>query len=52
MQAAGGKFASDMVYANEGVDMGVGLDPEYVVANQEAILDMASAVPKTQFWRI
>ena len=52
VQAAGGKFASDMVYANQGLDMGVDLDPEDVVANQEAILDMASAEPKTQFWRI
>ena len=52
IQAAGGKFASDMVYANQGVDMGIDVDAEDVVANQEAILDMATAEPKTQFWRV
>ena len=52
IQAAGGKFASDMVYANQGVDMGIDVDAEDVVANQEAILDMTTAEPKTQFWRV
>ena len=52
VQAAGGKFASDMVYANQGVDMGVDVDAEDVVANQDTILDMSSAEPKTTFWRI
>ena len=52
VQAAGGKFASDMVYANRGVDMGVDVDAEDVVANQDTILDMSSAEPKTSFWRI
>ena len=41
-----------MVYANQGVDMGIDVDAEDVVANQEAILDMATAEPKTQFWRV
>ena len=51
IQAAGGKFASDMVYANQGVSMGIDVDAEDVVANQDAILDMGTAAPKTQFWR-
>ncbi len=51
VQAARGRFASDMVYANSGVDLGVHASGEDFADNAEAILDMSDAAPKTTFWR-
>ncbi|MAQ11517.1 MAG: hypothetical protein CMQ11_17125 [Gammaproteobacteria bacterium] len=51
IQAAGGRFASDMVYANRGVDLGTGFDYQDFVESADDILENDSAQPKTQFWR-
>ena len=51
IQAAGGRFASDMVYANTGIDLGAGATPEDFIDNAEQALDMSDAMPKTSFWR-
>ena len=51
IQAAGGRFASDMVYANRGVDLGTGFDYQDFVESADDILESDSAQPKTQFWR-
>jgi NAD(P)-dependent dehydrogenase (short-subunit alcohol dehydrogenase family) len=51
IQAAGGRYASDMVYANTGVNLGVDATSEDFADNAEQILDMSDAVPKTSFWR-
>lgn len=51
IQAAGGKFASDMVYANTGVDLGFDSDAEDFIEAADAALDMSDAQPKTTFWR-
>ena len=51
IQAARGRFASDMVYANTGVSLGDQATYEDFVDNAEAILDMSAAEPKTSFWR-
>ncbi|MEJ2086962.1 MAG: SDR family NAD(P)-dependent oxidoreductase [Gammaproteobacteria bacterium] len=51
IQAAGGRFASDMVYSNTGVNLGIDLDPEDFLEAAEQALDMTDAAPKTGFWR-
>lgn len=51
IQAAGGKFASDMVYANTGIDIGIDSDAEDFIEAAEQALDMSDAEPKTSFWR-
>ena len=51
IQAAGGRFASDMVYANRGVDLGIGFDYQDFVESADDILENDSAQPKTRFWR-
>ena len=51
IQAARGRFASDAVYANTGVDMGVDFTQDDFMANAEDILDMGDAEVKTKFWR-
>ena len=51
IQAAGGKFASDMVYSNSGIDLGIDADAEDFLENAERALDMSDAEPKTTFWR-
>jgi hypothetical protein len=51
IQAAGGRFASDMVYANTGVDLGIDLDAEDFLEAADQALDMTDAAPKTSFWR-
>ena len=51
IQAARGKYASDMVYANTGVDLGEEATAEDFLAATDDILDMSDAVPKTTFWR-
>jgi NAD(P)-dependent dehydrogenase (short-subunit alcohol dehydrogenase family) len=51
IQAAGGKFASDAVYANTGIDLGVDATAEDFIENADAALDMSDAVVKTKFWR-
>ena len=51
IQAAGGKFASDMVYSNTGIDIGINADAEDFLDAAEQALDMSDAVEKTTFWR-
>ncbi|MEC8822024.1 MAG: SDR family NAD(P)-dependent oxidoreductase, partial [Pseudomonadota bacterium] len=43
IQAAGGRFASDMVYANRGVDLGTGFDYQDFVESADDILENDSA---------
>ncbi len=52
IQAAGGRFAADAVFANDGVDLGVDSTIDDVSDNAEAILDLSEARLKTTFWRI
>ncbi len=51
IQAAGGRFASDMIYSNTGVDLGADMDPEAFLEAADQALDMSDAAPKTTFWR-
>lgn len=51
IQAAGGRFASDAVFSNKGVGLGIDCTYDDVVSNSEAILDMGDAEFKTTFWR-
>ncbi|NKB99227.1 MAG: SDR family NAD(P)-dependent oxidoreductase [Pseudomonadales bacterium] len=51
IQAAGGRFASDMVFSNAGIDIGVKADAEDLLDAAEQALDMSDAEPKTTFWR-
>jgi NAD(P)-dependent dehydrogenase (short-subunit alcohol dehydrogenase family) len=51
IQAAGGRFASDMVFSNTGVDVGIDADAEDFIDVAEQALDMSAAQPKTTFWR-
>ena len=50
IQAAGGRFASDRVFANKGVDLGLDATWEDVDNQSETILDESGMVPKTRFW--
>ena len=52
VQAAGGKFASDAIYSNSGVNLGIDFDPTDLENNSEQILDLSDAELKTTFWRI
>ncbi len=51
IQAARGRFASDMVYANTGIDLGSNFTAEDYLARVDEVLDMSDAAPKTKFWR-
>ena len=51
IQAANGRFASDMVFSNETVDLGLNATYEDFVEHAEQILDTENAVLKTAFWR-
>ena len=51
IQAAGGRFASDMVFSNKGVALGLDADWDDVAENSESILDVDSASWKTTFWK-
>ena len=51
IQAAGGRFASDMIFSNKGVDLGLDATYEDVADNAEQILDTESATWKTTFWK-
>lgn len=51
IQAARGRFASDMVYANTGVEMGHEFEAEDFLDRVDEVLDMSDAEPKTKFWR-
>ncbi len=51
LQAAGGKFASDMVFSNVGMDLGLDATWEDVAENAEQILETDGMGPKTTFWR-
>ena len=52
VQAAGGKFASDAIYSNSGVNLGIDFDPTDLENHSEQILDLSDAELKTTFWRI
>jgi NAD(P)-dependent dehydrogenase (short-subunit alcohol dehydrogenase family) len=51
IQAAGGRFASDMVFSNKGVELDLDATWEDVAENSDAILDVESASWKTTFWK-
>ena len=50
IQAARGRFASDMVFANKGMDLGLDATWEDVAENSEQILEVDAAKLKTTFW--
>ena len=50
IQSAGGRFASDMVFANKGMDLGLDATWKDVAENADEILDVSSANLKTTFW--
>jgi NAD(P)-dependent dehydrogenase (short-subunit alcohol dehydrogenase family) len=51
IQAARGRFASDMIFSNKGVDLGTDATYEDFVEHAEEILDISDAEWKTKFWR-
>ena len=51
IQAAGGRFASDMVFSNKGVELDLDASWEDVAENSDTILDVDSASWKTTFWK-
>jgi NAD(P)-dependent dehydrogenase (short-subunit alcohol dehydrogenase family) len=51
IQAAGGRFASDMVFSNKGVELDLDATWEDVAENSDTILDVDSASWKTTFWK-
>lgn len=51
IQAARGRYASDMMFANKGVELGSDVTWEDVADNAEAILDIDNASLKTTFWK-
>jgi len=50
IQAARGRFASDMVFSNKGLELGLDATWEDVADNAEEILDAGAANLKTTFW--
>ena len=51
IQAAGGRFASDMMFSNKGVELDLDVTWEDVAENADMILDVAGASWKTTFWK-
>jgi len=51
IQAAGGRFASDMLFSNKGVELDLDASWEDVAENSDTILDVDSASWKTTFWK-
>ena len=51
IQAARGRFASDMIFSNKGVKLDLDATWEDVRDNSETILDTDSATWKTTFWK-
>jgi len=51
IQAAGGRFASDMMFSNEGVELDLDVTWEDFAENSDTILDVDSASWKTTFWK-
>jgi len=51
IQASNGRFASDMVFSNRGVDLGLNATYEDVLVHAEEILSTENATLKTNFWR-
>ncbi len=51
IQAAGGRFASDAVYSNAGVDLGSDATEEDFLGRVDDVLDLSEAELKTQFWK-
>ena len=50
IQAARGRFASDAVFANQGMELGLDATWEDVADNAETVLDTESMQLKTTFW--
>lgn len=50
IQAAGGKYAGDAVFANAGVDLGLEANWEDVASNAEEILDVSPMGLKVKMW--
>ena len=51
IQAARGRFASDAIYSNTGIDLGPHATAEDFIAHADAALNMEDAVQKSEFWR-
>jgi NAD(P)-dependent dehydrogenase (short-subunit alcohol dehydrogenase family) len=51
IQAAGGRYASDAIFANKGLDLGADATYEDFVDHADEILDLGGAELKTSFWR-
>jgi NAD(P)-dependent dehydrogenase (short-subunit alcohol dehydrogenase family) len=51
IQAAGGRFASDMMFSNKGVALDLDATWEDVAEDSDTILDVDSASWKTTFWK-
>ena len=51
LQAASGKYASDMVFADSGMDLGLDATWEDVNDNADAILGTETMQPKAGMWR-
>lgn len=51
IQAAGGRFASDMMFSNKGVELDLDVTWEDVAENVDMILDVDGASWKTTFWK-
>ncbi|MFT7687388.1 MAG: NAD(P)-dependent dehydrogenase (short-subunit alcohol dehydrogenase family) [Candidatus Azotimanducaceae bacterium] len=51
IQAARGRYASDAIYANTGVDLGENASEQDFLDNVDDILDLSDASLKTKFWR-
>jgi len=51
IQAAGGRFASDMMFSNKGVELDLDVTWEDVAENADMILDVDGASWKTTFWK-
>ena len=50
IQAARGRYASDAVFSNKGLDLGLDTTWEDVAENSEQILDLDGMGHKTTFW--
>lgn len=51
IQASGGRFASDAVFANDDVDLGIDFNQQDFLDNADQLLDMSKATLKTSFFR-
>ena len=51
VQAARGRFSSDMVYANRGMELGLDATWEDLADNADEILGTDTMAPKSTMWR-